>query len=297
MGSAALAAIPCAPGVSAEEMTARSALRARPDFPQIARQTVLDLSRAYQGNLLLTRLLNDRARIVLALLMLDLNFEPPDAPGLTVGRLKTEATALGLCSPGRVAAILAAARLLGLVTSAPDVDRRRRRLVVTPRLIEIHKERWRTVLGAMRPAFPEGEIGLAHLDDPRFLAAFVAALLRPFRAGWRIGQEVPWLRFFADRDGGLLVAFALYEAAHTGTPLAVAPLARNFRVSRSHVADILAKAAEAGLVERVDAPAKSGPGFLAKPPLIDAIEAFSAIALVRQAYAVREALAALPPPE
>jgi hypothetical protein len=121
--------------------------------------------------------------------------------------------------------------------------------------------------------------------------------LRPFRAGWRIGQEVPWLRVFADRDGGLLVAFALYEAFHTGTPLAVAPLARNFRISRSHVTDILAKAAEADLVGRVDALAKCGPGFVARPPLIEAIEAFASIALVRQAFAVREAMAALPPPQ
>lgn len=296
MGSAALAAIPSVPVLSEDEVAARAHLRARADFPQIARQTVLDLSRAYQGNLLLTRLLNDRARIVLALLMLDLNFEPADAPGLTVGRLKAEATALGLCSPGRVAAILAAARLLGLVVPAPDIDRRRRRLVVTPRLVDIHKERWRTVLKAMRPALPEGDIGLAYLDDERFLAAFVAALLAPFRAGWRIAQEVPWLRVFADRDGGLLIAFALYEATHTGAPLPIAPLARTFRVSRSHIADILAKAAEAGLVCRVDAPTKGGPGFLAEPLLIEAIEAFAAIALVRQAFAVRTALAAIQPP-
>lgn len=295
MGSAALAALPSAPVLSEEEIAARAYLRARPDFPQIARQTVLDLSRAYQGNLLLTRLLNDRARVILALLMLDLNFEPADAPGLTVGRLKAEATTLGLCSPGRVAAVLAAARLLGLVVPAPDIDRRRRRLVVTPRLIDIHKERWRTILKAMRPALPEGDIGIAHLDDPRFLATFVAALLRPFRAGWRIAQEVPWLRVFADRDGGLLIAFALYEATHTGAPLPIAPLARTFRVSRSHIADILAKAAEAGLVRRVDAPTKGGPGFLAEPLLIEAIEAFAAIALVRQAFAVREAMAAIQP--
>jgi len=295
MGSAAAAAMPAAPNVSAAEIAARAALRARRDFPQIARRTALDLARSYQGNLLLTRLLNDRARIILALLMLDLHFEPAEAPGLTVGRLKAEAAALGLCSPGRVAAILAAARLLGLVAPAPDTDRRRRRLAVTPRLLDIHKERWRAILRAMRPALPEGEIGLAHLDDERFVAAFVAALLRPFRAGWRIGQEIPWLRVFADRDGGLMIAFALYEATHTRTPLPVSHLARTFRVSRSHVADILAKAAEAGLVRRADAAAGSGPGFLAEPLLTEAINAFTAIALVRQAFAVREAMAAIRP--
>ncbi|MFK8251104.1 hypothetical protein [Ancylobacter terrae] len=287
MGFAAAFPTPAAPVISPAETAARAALRGRADFSAIARRTAGELGQSYRANRLLARLLNDRARIVVALLMLDLHFEPADQPGLTVGRLQAEAGALGLCSPGRVTAILAAARLLGLVAPAPDSDGRRRRLAVTSRLIDIHRERWRAILAAAAPALPEAAIGLARLDEERFVAAFVAALLRPFRAGWRIGDEVPALRLFADRDGGLLVAFALYEAMPAGTPLPVARLARDFRLSRSHVTDILDKAAQSRLARRAE-----GAGFLAEPRLAEAMEAFIAIALVRQAFAVREAVAA-----
>lgn len=279
---------PLTPG----ELEARARLRARPDFPEIARRAAVNLGRSYQGNVLLTRLLNDRARIALALLMLDMHFEPAEAPGLTAGRLKAEAVALGLCSPGRVGAVLAAARLLGLVAPAPDKDGRRRRLVATPRLLDIHRERWRVLFEAMHPALPEGGIGLSRLDDPGFGAAYVSALLRPFRAGWRIAHDIPRVDVFADRDGGLMIAFALYEATRAGETLTILHLAQTYRVSRSHVGDILRKAAEAGLVRRVEAPGTGSAGFVAEPALDEAIDTFVAIALVRQAFAIREAVAA-----
>ncbi len=269
-------------------------MRARPDFPWVARQAAITLSEAYRGNLLLTRLLNDRGRVALALLMLDMHFEQPDAPGLTTGRLKAEAVALDICSPGRVGAILAAFRLFGLVAPAPDLDGRRRRLVVTERLLAIHRERWRTILQSLALVLPEeGERGLHHIEDPAFLAAFVHALLEPMRAGWRPAFDVPAIAHFADRDGGMLIAFALFGTGPTGQPLSISQLARSFRISRSHVVGIVQNAAEAGLVRRVDEQGSRGPGVLPQPALTEALEAFVALVLVRQAVAVRRGLAAI----
>lgn len=275
------------------EVQERARLRARPDFPWVARQAAINLSELYRGNLLLTRLLNDRGRVALALLMLDMHFESPDSPGLTTGRLKAEAAALGICSPGRVGAILAAFRLFGLVAPAPDADGRRRRLVVTERLLSIHRERWRTMLQTLSLVLPEeGERGLRLLDQPAFLAAFVRGLLEPMRAGWRPAFDVPAIAHFADRDGGMLIAFALFGTGPTGQPLSISQLARSFRISRSHVVDIVQKAGDAGLVRRVDEQGGRGPGALPQPALTEAMEAFIALALVRQAMAVRRGLAA-----
>lgn len=271
------------------EMEERARLRARSDFAWIARQAAVNLASAYRGNFLLTRLLNDRGRFVLALLMLDMHFEAASGPGLTAGRLKAEATALGVCSPGRVGAVLAAGRLLGLLAPAPDADGRRRRLVVTDRMLVIHRDRWRVMLNALRMVLPEGEAGLNRIDDDAFVAAYVAELLRPFRAGWRLVHDIPSLDVFVDRDGGVLVALALFAAGGTGRPTPVAELARAYRVSRSHVVDILQNATQQGLVRRIEGRERGG--FLAEPALIDAMEAFVATVLVRQANAVRHALA------
>ncbi|MBS7554632.1 MarR family transcriptional regulator [Ancylobacter dichloromethanicus] len=279
------------------EVQERARLRARPDFHWVARQAAINLSDAYRGNLLLTRLLNDRGRFVLALLILDLHFDQPDAPGLTTGRLKAEAVALDVCSPGRVGAILAAFRVFGLIAPAPDADGRRRRLVVTERLMSIHRERWRTMLNTLALVVPEdGERGLRHLDNPDFLAAFVRALLKPLRAGWRPAFDIPAIGQFADRDGGLLIALALFGTGLNGQPLSISQLARSFRISRSHVVGIVQDAAEAGLVRRVGEQGTRGPGVLPQPALTEAMEHFVAMALVRQMTAVRAGLAAIDAP-
>ncbi|TCK27961.1 MarR family protein [Ancylobacter aquaticus] len=284
-------------GLMPGEPQERARLRARPDFPWIARQAAINISDSYRGNLLLTRLLNDRGRFVLSLLILDMHFEKPGSPGLTTGRLKAEAISLDVCSPGRVGAILAAFRVFGMIAPAPDSDGRRRRLVVTEKLMSIHRERWRTMLNTLALVVPEeGERGLRHLDDPVFLAAFVRALLEPLRVGWRPAFDIPAIGQFAERDGGLLIALALFGIGLTGQPMSISQLARSFRISRSHVVGIVQDAAAAGLVRRVEEQGSRGPGVLPQPALIDALEQFVAMALVRQMVAVRAGLAAIDAP-
>lgn len=286
--AAALAAL------MAIEATERDTLRQHPAFPALAFAAGRSLSAQYRGNVLLTRILNDRGRIALALLMLSMHLESaPDSPGLTAGRLKAEATALGLCSPGRVTAVIAACRLLGLLTSVPDADRRRHRLAVTPRLMAIHTARWRVMLEAMAPISSEGARGALYLDDPRFLEPFVTTMLAPFRAGWRIVSDLPCLELFADRDGGLMVAFSLFEAARTGSALSLAHIARECRISRSHVMEMLRAAAEAGLVRRDSGRSNVEGSVLAEPALVEAMQMLMATALVRLTRASRAGLAAL----
>ncbi|QIB36001.1 hypothetical protein G3A50_00250 [Ancylobacter pratisalsi] len=273
----------------------RVRLRALPGFARIVRGAASKLCTCYQGDHIFSRLMNDRGRLTLFSLMIDMHFEPASAQGLTSGRLKAEASALDICSPGRVTAVLAACRMFGLVAAAPDADRRRRRLVITDKLLDMHKARWGLMLEALAEMRPEGALGLRHLHNTAFIAPYAAALLEPLREGWRPIVDVPSIEMFVDRDGGLMLAFALFGNAERGTPLSAAGLARTYRLSRSHIVDILQKAVESGLARRVDDRAQGGPGFVAEPALIEAMESLMATALVRQSRAVRRGLEAVEP--
>ncbi|MBS7544791.1 hypothetical protein [Ancylobacter oerskovii] len=263
------------------------ALRADPRFPAAARQAAAGIVATYRGSAVMNRLLNDRGRFLLSLLALALHLEPPGGgrDGLTAGRLKAEAAALGICSPGRAGAVLAAFRLLGLVEAVPMPDRRLKRLAATPRFVDMHRRRWRALLEPMAAFMPEGAAGLAGLDDPAFLPLYVEALLSPFRAGWRLLDEVPVLAPFADRDAGIVIALSLMGTAEDGTPPPIAHLARQFGVSRSHVLGMLRAGEEAGLLHRPDPRG----GAVAAPALEEALRDFIACAFLMQAQAVRRA--------
>ncbi|MBS7541421.1 hypothetical protein [Ancylobacter lacus] len=283
--------------LSPAERAERARLRTLPAFPEAALRAARGMANSYRGNLLLARLLNDRGRVALGLMMLSMHFESgPEARGLTTGRLKAEAAALGVCSPGRVAAVVATFRLLGLLAPAPDADRRRRRLVATERFIALHRQRWRSLFEPLVELWPEAARALTLLEDDRFVGAFVDTLLEPFRNGWRLVDEVPALRGFADRDGGLVIALELYDAARSGTPRSISQIARTYRVSRSHVLGILRGAAEVGLVRRIESTAGT---VEALPTLADALDHLAATAFVRHTTGIRRGYAAVdgtPPP-
>lgn len=276
-----------APAVSPEAI---ARLRADPRFPEVALLVASAITDSYRGSRILNRLLNDRGRFILGLLILNMHLEPPgeDArSGLTATRLKAEAVELGICSANRAGAVLAAFRLLGLVTSVPDRDRRLNRLKATDQLIALHRDRWRAIFKPMAIMMPEGAAGLAHLDDPCFFAPFVAALLQPFLKGWRLLDDVPELGMFADRDAGVVIALSLLETGRGHPARPIAHLARHFGVSRSHVLSMLQEAEQAGLVRR---PEPRG-GAVAEPSLFEALERTCAIVMLMQAQAVRDTCA------
>lgn len=262
-----------------------AALRALPGFPAAARQAAAGIVATYRGSAVMNRLLNDRGRFTLSLLVLALHLEPPARGGLTSGRLKAQAAALGICSPGRAGAVLATFRLLGLVEAAASPDRRQRRLAATARFIEMHRRRWQALLEPMATLMPEGAEGLARLADPSFLPPYVEALLQPFREGWRLLDDVPALAPFADRDAGVVIALSLMETGHERPAPPIAHLARQFGVSRSHVLEVLRAGEEAGLVARPDPRGAA----LAEPALVEALGDLVACAFLMQAQAVRRA--------
>jgi hypothetical protein len=272
-------------------LPAVAALRAHPGFEAAAREAAQGFIDLYQGNFLLNRILNDRGRFVLSLLAIDLHFQADLAGahgGLTAARLKAAARSLDVCSPGRVVAFLAMLRLLRLVVPGPAKDRRLRPLIASERFVEMHRLRWRCGLAALAPMLPEARLAVERIDDDRFLGIFVRALAEPFKAGWRLLEGAQILSVFAERDAGMVVALALVVARQDVGPSPLADLARRFHVSRAHVLETLRAAEQKGLVRR----SEPRGGFLAEPPLVDALHDFLGAVFVTQAHAARVALAA-----
>ena len=278
------------------EPAAVETLRAEPGFPAAAQAAAASIAELYRGHWLLNRLISDRGRFVLSLMILDLHFGGGCGAadgGLTTGRLKALATTHGVCSPGRAGAVLASMRLFGLVASAPSSDRRRHRLVPTERLIAMHCERLRRMFQAMAAVVPEGRRAEALIVRDDFLAAHVHQMVGLFLSGLRIVEAVPETEVFADRDAGMMIAFAVLVASRPddegdGSGVAVADLARRFSVSRAHVLSVLRDAEQAGLVRR-----SSAGRTVATPALAAAVEEFFATLFLLQVSCVRAAEASL----
>ncbi|HSI42074.1 MAG TPA: hypothetical protein VLA00_16140 [Xanthobacteraceae bacterium] len=281
--TAVSAARDLAPGASEALAIEAAALQALPGFPFAARSAAHSMAELHRGNFIVNRLLNDRGRFVLALLVLDLHFN--DEEGLTASRLKACAAAMGVCSPGRASAVLAAFRLLGMVEAAPATDRRQRRLAASERYLALHRLRWHSMLDAMARLRPESAEGAARLNEPAFAAAYVAGLLAPFKTGWRFLTTMPELGVFADRDAGMVIALSLMESGEGRPAPPIAHLARQFGVSRAHVLDVLRAGERAGLLRRLDA--RGSP--CAEPALVAALESFIAAVFALHARALRHA--------
>lgn len=266
--------------------------RADPGFDQAMRVGATTLVNQFRGSWLLNRILNDRGRFLLSILVLHLHFEwklDNSKVGLTTGRLKTLCTEQNICSPGRAGAVLATMQLLGLVEPRPTPDKRIKALSATDRLVSIHRDRWRKLFTAIRPLVPNADTTIALIDDDAFLAAFVGATVERFLAGFRVLDAAPTLWAFAERDSGVMIAVSLVlsvppqdgsaeaaaarvESGGIRAGISIAALAQRFSVSRSHVLGVLRAGEEAGLIARGSAAGS----IVLQPLLIEAISDFFA---------------------
>jgi hypothetical protein len=235
-------------------------LRQQPGFPQALRVAAQCSVEMYRADRLLNALMNDRARALFTLVALYLHYadEGAGAPGLTVGAMKDLCTRIGLCSRGRCEAMLAVMRAAGLFASVPNLDRRRRPLVPTERLLALHRERWEAHFTAMSAVIPEAAAYRAALDDPGFIKVFVLELGQRFIAGFRILDAAPELEKFAERNAGIMILYSLALAGRDDdavpprrpVPLSINALATRFSVSRKHVLTLLRDAEAEGLLVR-----------------------------------------------
>lgn len=239
----------------------------------------------YGGNWWLNRLVNDRGRFLLGLIIVSLHFDADEGPGFTPARLQQVTGVAGLCSPGRITAFLASLRLLGLLRPITSDDRRLRKLIPTERFLATHQERWRGLLAALAIIRPEGEAALAALSDPAFMGGFARALVGLYCSGWRIGQFVPELLASAERDAGLTILMSLLIADTADQSVSIAALARRFAVSRAHVLTVLREAEQTGLA----VPAGPRAGYRASPALAGSLRRFFALLFLLHLHAVQSA--------
>lgn len=270
---------------------ARAALAAHPAFRPAVARLVGEISALYSGNRLLNRLLSDRGRNMLGLLVLYLDAVPPaEGGGLTAARIVALCTATGVCSRGRAKAMLALMRWGGyLASAAPTEDRRVKPLMPQAKLVALQHKRWRLVLEAGSALDPELARLASRLDEEAFTRLIAILLGEAFIAGFRPVSAAMELEDLVDRDGGLMVLIALLTAEGSGVePPSIADLSRRFHLSRAHVLDLLRLSEERGLVER----GARGTGRLS-PLGRDALERFFACIFAVMGGAARAAEARL----
>lgn len=231
-----------------------------PGFDRAMRAAVRSAVELYRGDRLLNALMNDRARALFGHAALYLHYaaDAHDGPGLSVGAMKDICAQVGLCSRGRTEAMLALMRAGGLLAAAPSLDRRRRLLVPTEKLMELHRTRWGAQFQAMSAVLQRAAAYHAALDDPAFIRAFVLELGRRFIAGLRVLDAAPDLGDIAERNAGVIILYALSLEGRADdafpprapVPLSINALAVRFSVSRKHVLTLLRDCEARGLLER-----------------------------------------------
>jgi hypothetical protein len=272
-------------------------LRARPGFVEAMRADACATLALVRGNPLINMLMNDRARTLFVMGALYLHYDgtAEGRPGLTVGAMKDLCVSVGVCSRGRCEAMLAVLRAGRYFVSAPDGDRRRRRLVPTPKLVALQIERWRCHLTAITEVLPETQPHVAALDDPAFVRAFARVLGDGFVCGFRVLTHAPDLASIAERNAGILIFYALaVEGDEAGpfppvapVPLSISRLATQFAVSRKHVLTLLRDAEAAGLLLRGPEPDR----VTLLAPARDGLERFVAAFFLYFTGCARQALA------
>ncbi|MCW5693944.1 MAG: hypothetical protein KIT48_16425 [Pseudolabrys sp.] len=264
------------------------------------RATATGLSSMYHSRHLLNWLMDDRGRLLIGYLAIYLHAtrDPRDpTSGLTPTRVKTLCTEFDVCSPGRAGAMLSLMRFSGYLTPDIDIaDRRQRRLIATDKLYALLRSRLKMHYTAMAPLFDDGQAMLAALDDKFVDGALVQAMVKRYRAGFRLLTAAPEVALFGERNGGMLILMSLVAAGDADdtvppsrpVPVSIAGLARRFAVSRPHVLKLMREAEEQGLLERPhDLPGQ----VLLKPTLNDAVRRLLASSYLFLADCMREAMA------
>lgn len=221
------------------------------------------------GSWLRNRLLNDRGRFLLALLLLDLHLSS-EGGGVTAAEIRREATGHGICSNGRAIAFVAALRFANFLVAAPQIQGREKRLVPTRALLDLHHMRWRALMQAVAVMDDSAGSRAAAIPDDEFLRRCTCGLAQLFRTGVRLMDSVPVISGFAERDAGVAILLTMFLAQARGETVTVAAAARAFSVSRAHAADVLQAA------ERQNLTTFYGPrlGFSGTDDLKAAVERF-----------------------
>lgn len=261
-------------------------LERHPGLPQAVTAAAAQAVRNYDGNWIRNRLLNDRGRALIAMLMLDLHFTRNEGKGFTGAQLRREAVACDLCSPGRVTALIAAMRVGKLLALVPESNRCERRLAPTPRLLDLHGMRWRNIFNAASPIMPEVSAAALAVSDGQLFGPGMHAIMDTYRQGVRVLDVAPELEPFMERDAGFVILARLHASNEAESTIQA--ISNQFSVSRSHVASVLGCAEAGGLARRTAARG----GYVATPALANVLARFTIVLFGVYGLALEAALGA-----
>lgn len=176
--------------------------------------------------------------------------------GLTLPRLKELCRQTGLISPGRARALLIYLRFLRYIAPSESNDRAAL-YVPTPRLMRGWQAMIRAVIDAatiIEPALGLFSNALAREDVLLSIIRYEGEMAL-FNANLG-NKEIPFWHVFLNRYAGVQILHRLMLSAPDeagfppsgALPFSTSDLAREFHVSRPHVARLLKAAADAGLV-------------------------------------------------
>jgi len=239
-----------------------AALRAHPRFTEAIRASARGIIELHRRSRLMSWFMSDRPLAIIGYAVIYLHAHGRDddmRSGLTPSRFKDFCRDTGLCSPGRAGAILAFMRLTGhLEAIAHPADRRITRLQPSEKLLDMLRSRLARQFAAIVMVRPDIAPAIERIGRPEFERALSRFLGDWYRAGTRIIDHAPTMRLFAERDAGVLILLSLMLAGgqHDApvpagpAPVSIAALARQFRVSRTHVLRLIRDAEAAGLMTR-----------------------------------------------
>jgi len=225
-----------------------------PRFLEAARKSAHTAVERHTGNPRISGTLNDIRRVMYCVFVLYC-----DARGeLSLTTIREVCTELGFASAGYAAALLVRLRVMDFITRDANVtDKRVRRYIPSPLMKQSFIELLGNELRAFGMVEPEAIEAAEALKDPEVFRFFA------LNAGRGLSRIVKTtkpdvLRMFAIRNVGIAL---LHEIALSGSEddtyppkgsvrMAVAPLARKFGVSRSHVFRLLRDAEKQGLLRR-----------------------------------------------
>jgi hypothetical protein len=158
-------------------------------------------------------------------------------------------------SDGRVLQIVKRAQAIGWIAVAPGAgDWKARPLIARPAFIETWRARARVEIDAASLVCPTIRPALALVEDDAHFRAFLTRLYNfDAMAHEARGPANPSIRLFLQHHNGLMILYDLLVAQAAdrtrfleSAPLSRLALSKHHRVARSHVAALLAAAAEAG---------------------------------------------------
>jgi hypothetical protein len=264
-------------------------MRAAPNFHTALRQIAQQTLRQYETDPVMSRTLNDSARMNMGFFALYLDA----GGGLTLARIQALMADLGFSSRGRAAAFLIRLRMLGFVEiAAEQPDRRSRVYQTTERLRKIVATQLLGSFNALSLIEPEAAAFHAIMEQP----AMFRRLMRDMGGGFIKSVQahpLPPLSTFTNHNLGMLLVYTLLVSAPDGSfppkgpiPIAIAALARRYSLSRSHVQRVFRAGERGGFLSH---DAQAGTVTLL-PPLFEAIEQFYSFYLIGLAACAYAAL-------